>query len=219
MTSHPSRLHMSAQVWGLRIKDRTRGYGLATYESGVWACVTLHRVSNNWRANDSLTRWMGLYIVLPKTEIFVEGFCEKMFSLRAMSIWVFTLVEIFRHFWTSFLRSTLSSEVQLCTWLSKSDIFCQKLSGFVSGGQSWNPFSWNSPCVCDFTDFHFFKTLTDSPSSHNILKNDYQSNVNRREVMIDWKMLHFDDEKSWIIFEQRYFLNCKLQFGRVCWFI
>ncbi len=68
-----------------------------------------------------------------------------------------------RHFWNF-------ASVQLCTWLSKSDIFSQKLSGFVSGGQSWNSFSWNSPCVFDFGHFHVFKKLTNMISSWRFWK-------------------------------------------------
>ena len=72
----------------------------------------------------------------------------------------------------------ISGGVQLCTCLSKSDIFWQKLSGFVSGGQSWNPFSWNSPCVSDFGDFHVFKKLTDTIIIITLLKKHYMSTVN-----------------------------------------
>ena len=65
----------------------------------------------------------------------------------------------------------ISGEVQLCTWLSKSDVFCQKLSEFVSGGQSWNPFRQGFPTVCDLKDFHSFRTLTDMISSCDVWKN------------------------------------------------
>ncbi len=52
--------------------------------------------------------WVFLPVLLTNTEVRTWAFYEKSFSLRATSILVFTLVEIFRHFWTSFLRSIYS---------------------------------------------------------------------------------------------------------------
>ena len=119
-------------------------------ESIIWSIWWLYLLAEHFRSVQKKTAMQKQMFLKSYEQLFWRA-CLRCFE------------NLYPHFWNF-------TSVQLCTWLSKSDVFCQKLSGFVSGRQSWNSFSWNSPCVFDFGHFHVFKKLTDMISSWQFWK-------------------------------------------------
>ncbi len=110
-------------------------------ESIIWLIWWFYLLAEHYRSVQKKTAM--------QTKMFRK--CYEHFSDE--HVWDVSKISI-RTFGTSHLFNFAQCDQSLT-------FFCQKLPGFVSGGQSWNPFSWNSPCVFDFGHFHVFKKLTD----------------------------------------------------------